>query len=58
MCYYSEGGFTQDILYSMPVYLRNFYYNKLAEAKSKEKEQYDKVSKSPNSGKTVAKPPI
>lgn len=58
MAYYSEGAFNQDILYQMPVHLRNFYYNKLIETKSKEKEQYDKSSKSPKSSKGIAKPPI
>jgi hypothetical protein len=28
----------------MPTYLRNFYYNKLVEAKKKEKDAYDKVN--------------
>ena len=27
----------------MPVYLRNFYYKKLVDAKEKEKEQIDKA---------------
>jgi hypothetical protein len=29
----------------MPTYLRNFYYNKLVEAKKKEQEEYDKANK-------------
>tara|TARA_R100000315_G_scaffold18810_1_gene6660 strand:- start:37 stop:168 length:132 start_codon:yes stop_codon:yes gene_type:complete len=29
----------------MPVYLRNFYYKKLVDAKSKEKEEIDKAKK-------------
>jgi hypothetical protein len=27
----------------MPIYLRRFYYNKLAELKKKEKEEMDKI---------------
>lgn len=58
MAYYSEGAFSQDVIYNLPVHLRNFYYNKLSEAKTKEKEQYDKSSKSGKSSKGIAKPPI
>jgi len=37
LCYYGNG-FIQFDLYKMPTYLRNFYYNKLIDAKKKEKE--------------------
>ena len=32
-------------LYKMPTHLRNFYYNKLVEAKKKENEQVETVNK-------------
>jgi hypothetical protein len=35
MCYYGNG-FNQYDLYRMPTYLRNFYYNRLVEAKKGE----------------------
>jgi len=44
LCYYGNG-FIQSDVYQMPTYLRNFYYNKLVEAKKKEKEEYDKANK-------------
>lgn len=43
MCYYGNG-FNQYDLYRMPTYLRNFYYNKLVEAKKSEAEQVKKSS--------------
>ena len=52
MIYYGNGGFTFDDLYSMPVYLRNFYAKKMAEAKKEEaeanKKLKSKVSRRPN----------
>ena len=45
MLYFSEGGFTHSELYSMPVYLRNFYYRELLNIKKEEKKQMDKASK-------------
>tara|TARA_Y100001937_G_scaffold30908_1_gene44329 strand:+ start:11039 stop:11176 length:138 start_codon:yes stop_codon:yes gene_type:complete len=35
----------------MPVYLRNFYYKKLVDAKEKEKEEIDKAKKKQNFNK-------
>tara|TARA_Y100000361_G_scaffold127295_1_gene121640 strand:+ start:976 stop:1164 length:189 start_codon:yes stop_codon:yes gene_type:complete len=42
MVYYGNGGFTFDDLYTMPVYLRNFYSKKMVEAK---KEEADAIKK-------------
>jgi len=36
------NGFTFSDVYHMPTYLRNFYYNKLVDAKKKESEQIKK----------------
>jgi hypothetical protein len=33
------NGFTMMEIYKMPTYLRNFYYNKLVDSKTKENEQ-------------------
>jgi hypothetical protein len=33
------NGFTMMEVYKMPTYLRNFYYNKLIDSKTKENEQ-------------------
>jgi hypothetical protein len=38
MIYYGHGGFTFSDLYEMPVYLRNFYFRKMADVKNKEAE--------------------
>ena len=45
ICYYGEGGFIHSDVYNMPIYLRNFYLNKLVEVKKKEKEEVDKATK-------------
>ena len=47
LCYYGNG-FTQADVYKMPVHLRNFYYNKLVEAKKKENESVNKAKKANN----------
>ena len=49
LAYYSEGAFTQDIAYKLPIYLRRFYYKKLADAKKKEKEETEKSNGSSQS---------
>jgi hypothetical protein len=43
------NGFTIMEMYKMPTYLRNFYYNKLVDAKKKESEEVQKTNKSSNS---------
>ena len=53
MCYYGEGGFTFDDVYTMPVNMRRFYFNELSEAKKKEhaemkKQQTKSRVKKPN----------
>ena len=46
MAYHSEGAFTQDILYDLPIYLRNFYSKLLIDVKENEKQQTDSASSS------------
>jgi len=38
-------GFTHSEVYSMPVYLRKFYWNELLELKKAEKAEYEKQRK-------------
>jgi hypothetical protein len=44
LSYYSEGAFTQDIVYNLPIYLRNYYLNLLIKTKEKEQQQLEKSS--------------
>jgi len=44
LCYYGNG-FIQFDVYKMPTYLRNFYYNKLIDAKKEEKKANEKANK-------------
>ena len=58
LSYHSQGAFTQDIAYKLPVYLRIFYLKKLIDAKEKEKEAMEKGSKSsskPNSRPNISR---
>jgi hypothetical protein len=55
MCYHGNGAFSPTELYSLPVYLRNFYYKKLIEVKTKENEEVNKANKGSNSSK-ISKP--
>jgi cation transport regulator ChaB len=43
LSYHSQGAFTQEIVYKLPVHLRLFYINKLIEAKEKEKEEIERA---------------
>jgi hypothetical protein len=54
LAYHSQGAFTQDIAYNLPVYLRIFYLKKLID--TKEKEAMEKSNKSSN--KPIARPNI
>jgi hypothetical protein len=53
LCYHSKGGFNQEIAYNLPVFLRNFYYNCLIDAKKAEQPNDDGNS----SKNTIATPP-
>ena len=41
---YYGAGFTHSDVYDMPVYLRNFYYNKLADTRKKENDEIKKAN--------------
>jgi hypothetical protein len=56
LSYHSQGAFTQDIAYKLPVFLRIFYLKKLIEFKEKEKEAMEKSQDS--SGKPLSRPNI
>ena len=56
LAYHSQGAFTQDIAYKLPVFLRLFYLKKLIEFKEKEKEAMENSGKTPN--KSVSRPNI
>jgi hypothetical protein len=43
--YFSNGAFTFNEVYSMPIYLRNFYIKQLEETKKQETEELKKVAK-------------
>ena len=52
---YYGAGFTHSDIYEMPIYLRNYYYNKLVETRTKENEE---VKKSQQKNKSISKPPM
>lgn len=45
MIYYGNGGFNFSDLYTMPVYLRNFYFRKMVDTKEKEREAQEQANK-------------
>ena len=57
MLYHSEGGFTHDDVYCMPVYLIKFYLRELESSKETERKAYDKARKK-SSSTTVHRPNI
>ena len=57
LAYYSQGGFTQDIAYNLPVYLRRFYLRKLVDVRKKENEEAERAqAKAKASAKKPSKP--
>jgi|TARA_B100000287_G_scaffold389893_1_gene400315 hypothetical protein len=52
--YYGEG-FTHTDLYTMPIYLRNFYYKHLLKVK---KQEMKDTKKAQQKNKSIAKPNI
>jgi hypothetical protein len=59
MIYYGNGGFTFGDLYTMPVYLRNFYFRKMVDTKEKEKEAAEQANKkSAPSSKKIHRPGV
>jgi hypothetical protein len=42
LCYHSQGGFTHDEVYNMPIRYRHFYLHKLNETVTKQQEEVDK----------------
>ena len=53
---YYGVGFTHSDLYSMPIYLRNFYYNELVDSKKKEHEQIKQSQQKSKSQFTPSNP--
>jgi len=47
--YFSQGAFTHTEVYTLPVYLRAFYYKTLSTQLEKEKEAQEKASKGKSS---------
>ena len=50
--YYGQG-FTHSDIYEMPIYLRNFHYNKLVETRKKENEA---AKKAQQKNKSISRP--
>lgn len=53
-----KGGYDYETVYNMPIWLRNFTFQKMQEHYEKEKEEYDKVNKKGNQlkGPSIKKP--
>jgi hypothetical protein len=43
--FHGKGGFDYDTVYNMPIWLRNFTFQKLQDHFEKEKAEYDKINK-------------
>lgn len=56
--FHGKGGYDFDTVYNMPIWLRNYTFRNIEEFYEKEKEEYDKVNKKPQTLKsnTVKKP--
>jgi hypothetical protein len=46
--FYGKGGYDWHTVYDMPIWLRNFTFNKINEHYQNEKEAHDKANQNPN----------
>lgn len=53
--FHGNGGYDWHTVYNMPIWLRRFTLNSISDFYSKQKEEYDKVSK--KSGTSIPKGP-
>jgi len=44
LSYYSNGGFTFDVVYQMPTILRKHFIKKLQDVKKSEKKELDEIN--------------
>jgi len=56
--FHGKGGYDYDTVYTMPIWLRNFTFQKIQEYYEKEKAEYDKANKKGNqaTGPSIKKP--
>jgi hypothetical protein len=56
--FHGKGGFDYDTVYNMPIWLRNFSFQKMQDHFEKEKAEYDKVNKKSQTmkGSQIKKP--
>ena len=59
LIYHSNGGFTHDEVYTMPIFLRYFYLNMLIEQREEEARQIkNQESDYTPKSKSISHPPI
>lgn len=51
LMYYGKMGFTYGDLYNMPVYLRYYFYRKLADIRKKENAEAEEEARKARKGK-------
>jgi|694.fasta_scaffold92601_2 hypothetical protein len=56
MCYYGNGAFSPTVVYGLPIHLRNFYYRKLIEVKTKENDAAKKSNSHSTHSNKIDKP--
>lgn len=53
LCYHSQGGFTHDEVYDMPIRYRRYYLQKLSDILEKQQEEISKKFNTAGSQKTT-----
>jgi len=53
---YYGVGFTHSDVYTMPIYLRNFYYRQLADTRKKENEDIKKANQKSKTSTPITNP--
>ena len=58
MVFHGQGGYDYNVVYNMPIWLRNFTYNKIKEFYENQNQDKKKAEESWTNKKGVPKPPI
>ena len=56
--FHGKGGYTWDIIYNMPIWLRNFTFKKIEEYYKKQEEAQNKNSNTLKNPKEISRPDI
>ena len=58
MVFHGQGGYDYNTIYNMPIWLRNFTFNKIKEHYENQNKEQKKAEASWTNKKSIPKPPV